>query len=587
MIAPFEAEQQGSSQPRLGWRQSHWRIRCRALVGHLLIAVALIGVGCGAVEFVPSPYTPQNVDVIYSEQEDISIVRWMISSTAPGSDLEFQILEESGYQTIDFSQSVYPGGASACRNGVGSCFQYVVRGQYAFAPGDRPVQAVHPLYGVLPGAVVVKLDVEATTLQQTSFFDANDDQIFVQITDRVASDVSFVYLYPRSYDRTMWPTTGLCVSASAPDGVSFLPLDPLQKYGFPPDSPLTNDGIYCVGVRPVPSDGGAAAVAQSRAETRPQVVDMHQTFIPPVEQAPIIYQIVLDLEIPIGDRCDSALKKIEMLVDEYMNKANAPVPVVKLPTMNIAVDPNATGGAANCAQVNQPTLPAADMAEAVLQNVSSFPEQYQQYQFFFFSNLDSVPLPSTLTDALSTLFSAVASAPAPYQVRVLSWLFNPQPLVADATAPSLWTVPPQSWQSVDDPSLEMALATFAMQNLPYESQTHDAGTPVPLLSTADAATYAGGQIKICDSSPMVTPTDVNTPTQLFRNPSWPILASNPPGYLVTLPPRIGVPYTSFVEERADVDFQVCTRYCDGHPYIDTAGRGEMSWSGSYLCAGTD
>ncbi|HEX3903747.1 MAG TPA: hypothetical protein VH853_12980 [Polyangia bacterium] len=552
------------------------------MIAHLLVAGTLLCLSCGAVQFVPSPYTPQNVDLIYSAQEDISIVRWRISDTAPGSDLQFQFLGDNGYQDLDFSQSVYPGGASLCGDGTGTCFQYVVRGHYQLALRPRPVRAVQSAYGVFPGELA-KAESPAVTLGATSFFHTNNDQVLVSITDLVASDAASVYVYPRPYNRAMWPTNGLCVSGSAPDGVSFSPLDPTQGGGFPPDLPLSAEGIYCVGLQPVPSDGGPAVLAQTRVETVPMVTDRQQTFVPTVEQAPIIYQIVLDLEIPIPDRCASAVQTIETLVYKYMHAGNVPtVPVVELPTQNIAMDPTATGGSPNCAQVNNRSLPAADMAEAVLQTISTFSQVHQQFIFFYFNNLDS-PLPSTLTDSFSALFTSVASAPAPYDVRVLSWLFNPG--LAAATDTSLWTWTQPPWQEADDPTFEATLASYATANLPYESQTHDTGTPVPLLTPDLAAADSGGQIKICDSSPMVTAADVNSPVQIFKTPSWPILEANPPGYLVTLPAQIAVPFSSFVQSSANVDFQVCTSYCD-HPYITTAGPGATSWSQSYQCAVT-
>ena len=132
--------EQGSSQPGSGWRQSHWRGRYRALLARLSIVVTFVCLmSCGPVQFVPSPYTPQNVDLIYSVQEDISIVRWRISATAPGPDLKFQFLGDNGYQDIDYSHSVYPGGASLCGDGEGSCFQHVVRGHHQLAR-PRPVR---------------------------------------------------------------------------------------------------------------------------------------------------------------------------------------------------------------------------------------------------------------------------------------------------------------------------------------------------------------------------------------------------------------------------------------------------------------
>ncbi len=145
------------------------------------------------------------------------------------------------------------------------------------------------------------------------------------------------------------------------------------------------------------------------------------------------------------------------------------------------------------------------------------------------------------------------------------------------------TQPP--WQSVDDPSFEMTLAMYVMQNLPYESQTHDPSTPVALLSPDDAMADDGDQIKICYSAPAVIPIDVTSGTEFF-GPSWAVKASDPPGYLVDLHPNASASYGSFVQDGATVDYQICSRYCDNHPYVSTAGPGQSSWSASYACAGT-
>jgi hypothetical protein len=325
-------------------------------------------------------------------------------------------------------------------------------------------------------------------------------------------------------------------------------------------------------------------VAQGRLATVPEVKDMHQTFVPPVEQSPVIYQIVLDLEIPNADHCVSSLQAIESLVDEYMHKTT--VPVVKLPTINIATNPTATGGSPNCAQVAGATLPATDMADAVWQTVTSFPETHQQFHFLYFNN-QSFLLPTTLTDSLKALFNGLMVAPPPYDLRTFSWLFNPGP--AAVTGPNWSMSTPWLGQAADDPTLETALAMYVTQNLPYTSQTYDQSVPVPLLSPADAVTYDGGYFKICASTPRVQAAYTAPPERLsgygygYGGWAWEIKASDPPGYFVNLPQVISAPGPSFTRASASVRFQVCTAYCD-HPFEATNGTGATSWMASPLCA---
>ena len=558
--------------------------------------MTVISVGCGDVLFVPSPYTPQKVELVYSSQEDITIVRWRISSTgALGDDLHFQILGENDDQPIDFSQSLFPGGASTCADADGgTCFQYVVPGLYPIASFPRPVTAMHATYGTLPGELATPR-TEDQTLSVAPFFQLTNDQVHVALTDTVAFEPP--YVFARSYDRTMWPTKGLCVADAVPKSVSFSPLD-APAYTFPPDQPLSDAGLYCVGIRPTPADGGASAVdnngclqsgycpsvAQGRLATLPQVVDMHQTFTPPVEQSPIIYQIVFDLQVAVAERCDADLKKIEALVDQYMRMPLAQMPQLqlkKLDTINIAMNTDATGSAPNCSQFGDAREALPDptgMAAAVLQTVSSFPETYQQFHFFYFNN-QNFPLPQSMTDSLEILFNGL-TAPAPYNLRTYSWLFNPG--LAMAMGPGWWMSTP--WLSVDDPTLEMTLATYVSQNLPITSQIFDPNVPVPLLSAADAATYDGGSFKICSASPQIQPVYLSS-LQLLYGQSWTIKASDPPGYFVALLPNVEKPAPSFTAESASVHFQICTAYCD-HPFVATNGTGATSWATSPSCSET-
>src|SRR4029077_4619930 len=128
---------------------------------------------------------------------------------------------------------------------------------------------------------------------------------------------------------------------------------------FAPASPLTDAGIYCVGARPQASDGGGGVVVEARVATQPEVVTARIAYSPPVEKAPIIYQVILDLEIPVADRCASAITRIEAMLAKHMKGAG--VPVVQLATRDLA---NGAGNA-RCSQVNGRSFAASEIAQAV------------------------------------------------------------------------------------------------------------------------------------------------------------------------------------------------------------------------------
>jgi hypothetical protein len=527
------------------------------------------GGGCGEVHFVPSPYTPQAVALTYSAQEDVTIVRWRVSA-APLTQTRFELLAADGsYQPIDFAKSVFAGGTEDCGDKFGTCAQFVVRGHYTVAPDAQPVQAVHDVYGVLPGSVPTTKTVP-TTLALKSFFHSQNEMVTLNITDDVAS--AGPYQFPRPYERTMWPTTGLCVSDTPPVDVSFSALD--ASSSFPPVTPLTETGTYCVAARPVPSDGGAAAMVQVRIATLPEIVTATQIFDPTVERSPIIYQIVLDLEIPVPDRCAEVIQNIENDATMYLVGGGATVH--KLPTINLA-----TNGSSQCAQNNDRTLAATDMADAVKQLVTTQDGTHQQYHMLYFNNLDA-PLMQPMVTSLQALTDGLSASPPGYEVRFFSWIFNPGG--AYPTWQGWWAY--WVWETADD-MFAMALQDYGRRSLPYTTQFHDPSEPVDLLTPDQVTQYEGSLVKICTSSPGIQPIAQMPFEHEISTPSWQITSADPPAYLVTLNNQVVVAASQFVEQSAIVNYQICTRYCDNHPYVTASGSGELSWSASYSCAGQD
>lgn len=541
---------------------------CRAFV---LLALAA---GCGELHFIPSPYTPQDVELIYSSQEHITVMRWRVSSTAALEENRFEMLGPNGYQTIEFSQSVFEGGVTACADKRGgSCAQYVVRGEYTVPKGALPVQAVHDLYGVLPGGPPKyrKLD---PTLTLESIFLPHNEVVYVNIGDKVARDGA--YVFSRRYERAMWPAIGVCVSEAAPDNVTFVPLD--DPRGFPPETPLTEEGIYCVGTRPIPADGGDSTLMQVRIATQPEVVTATREFIPPVERSPIIYQIVLDLEIPVPDRCAEVVQKVESLIQKYFMGEAFPVPVYKLPTINLGEN-----ASTKCAQTNDRLVQTAEMAQAFKELLTTLPGRHQQIHFLYFNNLDA-PLPTQLTTSLQTLFTALRRAPSPnYVVDLYSWLFGPPATPFPMDTVDWWAF--WIWQTADE-AFEMKLDSYQNENLPRTTQEHHREDPVPLLSPDEIATYEGKLIKICEANFGAQPFGQLPFPHNINETSWTITAADPPTYLVQLKEHITVRAIDFAQQSSIVTYQICTRYCD-HGYLDKANQGQDSWAKFVPCAGPD
>jgi hypothetical protein len=551
--------------PSCGRRQ----LRCGVVGGAWLMAgVAVAAVACGDVHFVPAPFTPESVQVVYSAQEDVSIIRWRVSAADPLPDTQFQLDGPDGFQPIDFARSVFPGGVTPCTDKAGgACAQYVVRGVYDLAGRSHPVRAVHSRYGLLPGGPAKARTVD-TTLAIASFFGPRNDFVYATLADTVASDGP--YSFPRPYERAMWPAAGLCVSNIWPDGVTFSPLG--DKGGFAPDAALTDDGTYCVAARPQSADGTPGVVVQARVATVPVVKTAEVTYVPPVEKAPVLYQIILDLEIPVPDRCTAAIDSIEALLRKHMKGGG--VPVYQLPTINLA----GGAGSPGCAQQSNREFPATAVAQAVKDLIATLPETHQRYHLIYFNNLHA-PLPGTLVSSFQALAAAMSSPPG-YDLQMVSWLFNPgEALVSDVT----WTKV-ATWVSTDDPAFEQTIQMYTEPTLPFTTELDI--FPIAFLPAEDVAQHAGKLVKICSSSPQVYPVSSDGLTRI-QDPSWTIDPGAPPSYWVGLNPQVAVPTSAFVSNQVTVAYQLCDRYCTNHPFLTDAGMGVTSWTESPLCASKD
>jgi hypothetical protein len=198
----------------------------------------------------------------------------------------------------------------------------------------------------------------------------------------------------------------------------------------------------------------------------------------------------------------------------------------------------------------------------------------------YFNNLEA-PLPSPLVTSMQSLFDALFFPPPreDFEFRTHSWLFNPG--AGAASALTWWAI--WIWQTADD-TFELALADYKLRSLPYTSQIHKEWEPVLMLSADETAAHEGHRIKVCTSSPPVTPTATMPSQHPITDPSWIITAADPPAYTVSLHNQTVVKAMDFVETNAIVGYQICTRYCKDHPYVTANGGGEVSWEESRACA---
>lgn len=564
----------------------------RAGLSFLRFALGLLCAtsACGNVNFIPAPFSPRKVQLLYSQQEDITAVRWRMSASQDDPAVTYELASEtgSGWQTVDFTASLYPGGVAPCGDGVGLCAQMVLPGHYQPPVDGTPVRSRNPTYGISPGDIGTE-DIYPQTLIIKSHFTRDNQTVSAAMTDYIGGDA--VYVFPRPLEHGVWSRRGLCVPGFYPAGQPFDPVANLTET-WPPPAPLSDTGLYCAGVRTKPSNGAVGTDDQIAIDTVPEVLDgdLSPPYTVPTEPTPFTYQIVLDLSIPADGRCPDAIAEIQNDIAQVFGNTG---PTRALPVIDLSagIDPQTGMPGTPCRQSPYRSLDAAGLAQQIKLAAASWPEHHQRYYMLYFNNLRAT-LPTSLTDSF-TAFTQTLVTPAPANdFQAFLWPWGPPEMT---TSYSGWSMSPVIWSAADDPDFLGQLGDYAKHNLPLISEIQDPTVPVPLLSAADAKKYDGGSLRLCTIS--ITPInsgglqmvehDADGKVNVLPTASqYPVKASDPPSFLLEVPPVWAVPeLPGWMPHSAEIHYEICTRYCD-HAFTAESGNQVLSgWLDSPYCIG--
>jgi hypothetical protein len=546
---------------------------------------------CGNVNFVPAPFAPRNVELVYSQQEDITAVRWRMSAGQADPAVTYELADASGgWQSVDFAASLYPGGVAPCGQGGGICAQMVLPGHYQPPVDSTPVRSHNPTYGISPGDIGTE-KIYPQTLVINSHFTRDNQTVAVSIRDEIGGDST--YVFPRPLQRAVWSRRGLCVPGFYPADTPFDPVGGLTE-PWPPPAPLSDTGLYCAGVRTQPTSGATGTDDQTAIDTVPEVFDADMpTYTVPTEETPFTYQIVLDLSIPAAGRCQEAIQEIQTNISNvFSNVAGRAVQLRALPLIDLStnIDPQTGMPGTPCRQSPYRALDAVSVGNDLKRAAAAWPEQHRRYYMLYFNNLRA-ELPTSLTQSFSDLAQNIATNPLPGDFQAMLWPWGPPEMTSSYTG---WSMQPMSWSAADDPNFISQLTDFAQMNLPIISEIQDPTKPVQLLSNDDAQKYDGGLIRLCTIS--ITPPgdgglhmvghDADGKVTVLPTASqYPVKAGDPPAFLLEVPPVWAVPDVGFAPHKAKIHYEICKRYCD-HAFTAEAGNQVVSgWLDSPYCLG--
>ena len=82
------------------------------------------------MRFEKSPYAVRGLDVVYSEQEDLTFISWRLRDDADPNRVSFELNQGGQWLPLDLTRAPFPAEPFEC-DGDYLCFQYQLSGRYS------------------------------------------------------------------------------------------------------------------------------------------------------------------------------------------------------------------------------------------------------------------------------------------------------------------------------------------------------------------------------------------------------------------------------------------------------------------------
>jgi hypothetical protein len=517
-------------------------IGCALLVG---------AAACGKVVFGPSPATPVGVELAYSPEEDLTRLRW---SVADDANLTFELsTANADFTPIAFDAAPYPSGSAACGNAT--CYQLVARGRLRPPTDGVMIRSRDPDLGVFRGNPVKDIGQVTPALKLMVSLSTDNATLGIDVEDWLA-----MAGIARTFRVTTWaePTAPCAVDPSRPDDPAEVAIGPRS---IPFTTAPTVEGRYCARAHPEPHDGGAWFGLAKPIVAAPDLFREVDTWQPPVEEAPVVWRMVTDLEIVDGARCTQVGQVVHQTWAQAFSSSGAP-------SHELAAVDLAPG----CQQSMGRAIDAGPLADDAKSYVAAhYPNQYQAPILVYVNNLD-VPLPSSLITSLGTYQSAFV----PPHLKAIEWGF-----AANAALQSFPFNEALEFVAIEDPQFSTTITNTVHMLLPFKTQLHMPDDVLLLMPAATVTSSAGDPWKVCQASPSIVRLSQGQPVApnvITLN----IDPQDPPSFTVDLPPKILVPSSQFMSDTVVVRYEICRRWCD-HPFTDEGGAMHDSWLTTPAC----
>ena len=335
---------------------------------------------------------------------------------------------------------------------------------------------------------------------------------------------------------------GACGAAPAPTSAGWRRM-PTLPAELPALFSAAPDPLACVWVRPALPPGGPAVGAQT-VGARAEVYRFRHVYTPPIEQSPMVFLPMFDLEIPNPTRCEEAEGLVQSAIldaaTEISERTGAQI--LALPPLELAeVDQVA------CRQANLRTFDAAAVVARARDAIEArFGDRPVRILWIYVQNLD-LALPEALEQAFLRLRAGVRDTTAH-----VDFLFA---LAPNVVQDQLQADRHLAWVATEEPQFRGAIGGLLAGMWPFTTVLHDLEAVISLAPRHETARFSA--YRICRASDAVRPTGapVGAPGVLRPDDAG-------PGFRVTLPDQWLLPAAEIARPTVVVDWEGCAAYCD-------------------------
>lgn len=516
----------------------------------------LITTSCSFVNFEKSAYAPRGVDLVYSEQEDITFLVWRLGPSVDFDRVEFELHIDGQYQRIDLADAPFPHDPYGCDR-IYQCVQFQIRGRWLPPTDVAPLRAVDSRHGIFDATQMRVHDV-VTTLSIDPLAIDNNTAAQAQLTDWF--DEEEIPLR-RDFEWTLvqWNSEE---SESCPqaDGADWSTLS--SRVSLPQD--WTNS-TPCFVVRPRRNDLPGTQVAAPLI-AGPVLFAEEVAKTVPDKKHPTLIAFLVDLQVVNQGRCDRIINTIEETVVARLSSRGYPHRNLGV-FRPIGADNREDSG---CEQIGQSHYPFDEIEEEARRQAASFQED-PALVLVYLNNVELPPSESKL-EAMEHYFQ---SSQMEQDFHLFTWAIASN--VINSIFPWDNSTP---WAPLEDENFLPFLENIVAYHFPLRST--DMGWDTPLVLPPSNRADSPEHFRLCSVSPALHRIRL-PPGWPFSGPAvgdWPWPQEGDPELFLRIGAQDFVPYQDYRRDRISVVYEICDDFCD-NPFVGPDGRSYHSWLNAF------